>query len=75
MANLEMSGKLLACFALFWAVLHILPIASPFFTPFKGKVATLADFRCEAIFCLCFHGIKNSGVVAKLLCVNRSYFE
>jgi hypothetical protein len=55
MANHEMSGELLACFALFRAVLHVFPVACPFFAPFKGQIATLADLGDESVFSFSFH--------------------
>ena len=43
--------------ALFRAILHIFPIASPLLAPFKGQVAALTYLWCEAVFCFCFHAI------------------
>ena len=58
-------GEFLAGFALFRAVLHIFPIASPLLAPLKGQIASQTDLGFEAVFCFCFHAVKITGVVAK----------
>ena len=67
----ESNSGLFAGLALFRAILNVFPITSPLLTPLKGQIASLTDLWCEAVFCFCFHKIKITGVVAKLLCVRK----
>ena len=53
-------------------MLHIFPIASPLLAPFKGQIASLANLGFETIFGFSFHGLKITGVGAKLLCVSSN---
>ena len=50
-----MLGELLAALALFRAILHIFPIASPLLAPFKGQVASLTNLGFETVFGFSFH--------------------
>nr|WP_236850865.1 hypothetical protein [Candidatus Planktophila limnetica] len=69
MSKGEMSGQLLTRFALFRAILHVFPVASPLLAPFKGQVATLADLGGKPVFSFSNHELKGNAVLAKLLCV------